>query len=258
MSLMKISSITSILNESNVKILNESETEGYKVLEFNAPLGQCDVEGGNGIIYPCSVFKQAVESQFKPLVERGIAYGELDHPDLSACPKEGSQFCDRRQADVKLKNVSHRFLKVWWEGNTLYGTVQLLPTPNGQLVYNLLKIAKAPIGLSLRALGTVRQQNGKQIVTMMALRTFDIVAIPSYLVTVTNPFQESAQKLVSESLQKYLAPEIECVDGKCLVALSESEAHLSLDKIVQLLIYDSIGRRLDYIQSVLNFGRATF
>jgi len=257
MSLVKISSITSILNESNVRILNESESEGYKLLEFNAPLGQCDVEGGNGIIYPCSVFKQAVETQFKPLVERGIAYGELDHPDLSACPKEGSQFCDRRQADVKLKNASHRFLKVWWEGNTLYGTIQLLPTPNGQLVYNILKIAKAPIGLSLRALGSVRQQNGKQIVTMMALRTFDIVAIPSYLVTVTNPFQESATNLINESLRELLKTTVECIDGKCLVTLSESE-NLGLEKIIELLIYDSISRHLEYIHNTLNYGHSTF
>lgn len=230
--LYSINSLTTILNESNIQLLNESSTQGISMLEVVAPIGQCDVKGGNGFIYPCEVFREAVEKQFLPIVRKGMAYGELDHPDMSACPRDGSQFCDKRQMDVHLKYVSHRFLDVWWKGNILYGKFQTLPTPAGQIVYNLLKIAKAPVGISLRAMGSVKQlPNGDRIVTAMALKTFDIVSVPSYSVAVAEPVTES---LIASTLNK-----TECLDGSCLIPLAESKG-FNKESVIELITKDAI------------------
>ena len=56
-------------------------------------------------------------------IEVGNAYGELDHPDSPI---------------VSLKNASHIVKEVWWKGNDVMGTVQLLNTPSGNIVKNII------------------------------------------------------------------------------------------------------------------------
>ena len=60
------------------------------------------------------------------LLLRGSALGELDHP------APDSPYFRRINRD----NASHRLLDMWWEGNDLHATVQVLPTPAGELIRN--------------------------------------------------------------------------------------------------------------------------
>lgn len=58
------------------------------------------------------------------LLLRGDALGELDHPDAD------SPYFKR----INFKNASHRVLDLWWQGNDLHATVQVLNTRQGNLV----------------------------------------------------------------------------------------------------------------------------
>ena len=58
------------------------------------------------------------------LLLRGSAIGELDHP-----APDSPHF--RR---INRDNASHRLLDLWWEGNELHATVQVLPTRAGELI----------------------------------------------------------------------------------------------------------------------------
>jgi len=60
------------------------------------------------------------------LLLRGSALGELDHP------APDSPYFRRINRD----NASHRLLDLWWEGNDLNATVQVLNTPAGELIRN--------------------------------------------------------------------------------------------------------------------------
>ena len=61
----------------------------------------------------------------KLLLKKEDPLGELDHPDSSV---------------INLKNVSHNVREIHWEGNDLVGTVEILPTPSGNILKELLKV----------------------------------------------------------------------------------------------------------------------
>ena len=70
-------------------------------------------------------------------------------------------------------------IKTWWEGNDVYGKIKLLNTPAGQIAKTLIKEG-VNIGISSRALGSVSEYNGKNIVEDdLQLICWDLVSDPS-------------------------------------------------------------------------------
>jgi len=69
--------------------------------------------------------------------------GELDHPESSV---------------VNLQNVSHNVLDAFFEGDDVVGKVEILDTPAGKILKELLK-AGIKLGISSRGLGSVEQVN---------------------------------------------------------------------------------------------------
>ena len=76
----------------------------------------------------------------KLLLRKEGALGELDHPDSSV---------------INLKNVSHNVKEIHWEGDDLVGTVEILPTPSGNILKELLK-GKYPFRYILKRYGFSR------------------------------------------------------------------------------------------------------
>ena len=76
-------------------------------------------------------------------VNRGNAFGELDHPESPV---------------VSLKNASHVVKDLYWKGNDLMGKIELLNTPAGNIVKEIVK-AGHTIGISSRGTGSVNQTN---------------------------------------------------------------------------------------------------
>jgi hypothetical protein len=100
---------------------------------------RANAKNGNGRRYPREVLQREVEN-YKKLVRDRRAVGELDHPDSDI---------------VNLKNSSHIVTDIWWDGDDVKGKVQILTTPSGQILRNLIE-GGVKLGISSRGLGSVR------------------------------------------------------------------------------------------------------
>lgn len=142
----------------------------------------------NGRIYPYDVLDREVKKYIEQYISNSCAYGELDHPDTSV---------------VNLKNVSHTIEKIYWRDNDLWGIIEILDTPSGNIVKTLLDSGKT-LGISSRALGSLTTQydkNGNPVEVVgndLELICWDIVSTPS---TKNASFNESSKVAVNESKQ---------------------------------------------------------
>jgi hypothetical protein len=146
-------------------ILTESDKHFIKNggMMLSGVIQRADARNGNGRIYPHSVLSREMDT-YKQLVQERRALGELDHPDLSV---------------INLKNVSHLVVEVWWNGKDVMGKIQVLNTPSGQVLRELVN-ANVKIGISSRGTGSVRESRGETIVEDdFQLICFDIVSEPS-------------------------------------------------------------------------------
>ena len=118
----------------------------------------------------------------KEFVERGNAFGELDHPESPV---------------VSLKNASHIVKELYWKGDDLMGKVELLNTPAGNIVKEIIK-AGHTIGISSRGTGSVKQTNEGQLEVQpdFELVCWDFVSNPSTHGAFMNPvaLQEGLEK----------------------------------------------------------------
>ena len=124
---------------------------------------RANAKNGNGRRYPREVLQREVEN-YKKLVRDRRAVGELDHPDSDI---------------VNLKNSSHIVTDIWWDGDDVKGKVQILTTPSGQILRNLIE-GGVKLGISSRGLGSVSQSGADTIVQDdFQLICFDFVSEPS-------------------------------------------------------------------------------
>ena len=100
--------------------------------------------------------KREVEKYVNEFVKVGNAFGELDHPE---------------SAVVSLKNASHVVKGLWWSGDDLMGKIELLNTPSGNIVKEIIKGGHT-IGISSRGTGSVKQTNEG---TLMVQPDFELV-----------------------------------------------------------------------------------
>ena len=144
--------------------LNESLQDGK--LFVSGVLQRADAKNQNGRVYPVDVLKREAEKYMDNFVKQRRAMGELDHPESSV---------------VNLKNVSHNIVDMGWDGKDLVGTVEILPTPSGNILKDLLK-AGILLGISSRGLGSVKKdmREGADVVQDdFDLIAFDFVSNPS-------------------------------------------------------------------------------
>ena len=105
-----------------------TEAEKRKVIDEGTVylVGVCQRAGtknGNGRIYRKQTLQREVENYQKSISERR-SLGELDHPDDSV---------------INLKNASHLVAKMWWDGENVMGKIEVLNTPSGQILKDLVK-----------------------------------------------------------------------------------------------------------------------
>ena len=136
-------------------VLTESK-EQPGVFYVEGVMQRVNKENQNGRIYTSQVLKREVNKYMEEFVKRGNAFGELDHPESPV---------------VSLKNASHIVKELWWDGNDLMGRVELLNTPAGNIVKEIVK-AGHTIGISSRGTGSVQQTNEG---TLMVQDDFELV-----------------------------------------------------------------------------------
>ena len=130
---------------------------------MNGVLQKADTLNQNCRVYPRDVLAREVEN-YQRFIREGRALGELDHPDTSV---------------VELKNVSHIIREAYMDGDVCYGTLEVLDTPNGQILKSLVK-SGVKIGISSRGVGSTRTVEGhQQVQDDFQLICWDIVSEPS-------------------------------------------------------------------------------
>jgi hypothetical protein len=119
----------------------------------------------NGRIYPDEVLIREAQKYAQTFIADRRAMGELDHPESSV---------------VNLKNVSHNVIEMHWQGDDLVGTVEVLTTPNGNILRELFRNG-IKLGISSRGLGTLKKisENSAIVGDDFELIAFDFVSNPS-------------------------------------------------------------------------------
>jgi len=143
--------------------LNESAADGKMCV--SGILQRAESKNQNGRVYPFEILQREVEKYNQNFVQQKRAMGELDHPDSEV---------------VNLKNVSHNILRTWWNGKELMGEVEILTTPSGNILKELLKCG-ITLGISSRGAGTVKKVNESTVEVNddFSLIAFDFVSNPS-------------------------------------------------------------------------------
>jgi hypothetical protein len=152
--------------------IRESKTKPG-VFEVEGVMQRAKAENQNGRVYSKDILVREAKKYVDEFVKRGNAFGELDHPESPV---------------VSLKNASHIVKELYWKGDDLMGKVELLNTPAGNIVKEIIK-AGHTIGISSRGTGSVQQTNEGQLEVQpdFELVCWDFVSNPSTHGAFMNP-----------------------------------------------------------------------
>ena len=147
------------------KLLVEASIKENRPLIVKGILQKAGTQNQNGRIYERKILEREVQKYIDGPIKENRALGELDHPDSSV---------------INLNNVSHNIKKVWWDGDTVMGEVEVLSTPAGNILKELFRNG-ITVGISSRGMGSVEE--GKDGVLMVQedfdLLCWDFVSTPS-------------------------------------------------------------------------------
>ena len=168
-------------------IIRESKTKPG-VFEVEGVMQRAKAQNQNGRVYTKDILVREANKYIKEFVERGNAFGELDHPESPV---------------VSLKNASHVVKDLWWKGDDLCGRVELLNTPAGNIVKEIIK-AGHTIGISSRGTGSVQQTNEGTLEVQpdFELVCWDFVSNPSTHGAFMNPISLNEAKQVIDKYSK--------------------------------------------------------
>lgn len=162
----------------------------------------------NRRVYPEYILRREAKN-YEVLIKNRSAIGESDHPD---------------SAVISNRNVSHEIKKIWWEGATLVGEIEILMSPGfvnqgiisceGDRIANMLRRG-IRVGVSSRGVGSLEEEGDELMVQDdFELICWDIVTTPStpgsYLFnkrSEAQPFMESevkTKKLLIDNLDNFL------------------------------------------------------
>ena len=188
--------------------INESLEDNNGRLIVNGVLQRAEAENQNGRVYPRSILEREVEKYKGREIKENRAFGELDHPESSV---------------VELKNTSHIIRDVYWKGDDVMGRVEVLKTPSGNILKELLE-AGCTVGISSRGMGSVKEASSGNTVTVeddFDLICWDFVSNPSTHGAFMRPMNESVVGNVkTQSYKKIntLVRDIICeIDGVCSI-----------------------------------------
>ena len=126
-------------------------------------LATAEVKNGNGRYYSKDLWNREMD-KYSELIEQRRSMGELDHPESTV---------------INLKNVSHLISDYWWDGDNVMGKIEILPTPSGNILKELIK-SGVTVGVSSRGMGSL-EQNGSvmEVQDDFELLCWDFVSTPS-------------------------------------------------------------------------------
>lgn len=152
-----------VFSNATPQLILEAEFKN-KPVTISGILQRANVFNHNKRSYPKKILEREFNKYLIKVKERK-SLGELDHPD---------------ETTISLRNVSHLISEIHWEGDDMCGTVEILSTPSGNIVKELIK-SNVKIGISSRGLGTLKELPDDKFEVMddFDLLCFDLVSEPS-------------------------------------------------------------------------------
>ena len=169
------------------KKLVETSIKENKPLKVKGIIQRAEAKNQNGRIYPREILEREIKKYAEGPIKERRALGELDHPESSV---------------INLQNVSHNVTKVKMVGDDVYGEVEILSTPAGNILKELFRNG-ITVGISSRGMGSV-QENGNGTVEVQddfELLCFDFVSTPSTHGAFMKPAGRALQELQEGKIQ---------------------------------------------------------
>ena len=169
------------------KRLVEASIKENRSLVVKGVIQRAEAKNQNGRVYPKEILEREIQKYIAGPVRERRALGELDHPESSV---------------INLQNVSHNVIKVKMVGDDVYGEVEILSTPAGNILKELFRNG-ITVGISSRGMGSV-QESGNGTVEVQddfELLCFDFVSTPSTHVAFMKPAGRSIQELQEGKIQ---------------------------------------------------------
>jgi hypothetical protein len=185
-------------NVSPITLTEGKSTSGNPLVE--GILATVEVKNGNGRYYSKELWERELE-KYNVLVKERRACGELDHPDSQV---------------INLKNVSHNISKLWWDGDNVMGSIELLPTPSGNILKALIG-AGIKVGVSSRGMGSLKQVGEVlEVQDDFDLLCWDFVSTPSNPGSYMTPLREGLSTPINPySKVNSIITDILCANGTC-------------------------------------------
>lgn len=151
--------------EYTKELLTEAADATKPLMLRNVLLQRAEAKNQNGRVYPREVLNREAGLYKENFVAQRRALGELDHPESPV---------------VNLKNVCCNVTDLWFDGPDVRGNIEILSTPSGNIVRELIK-NNIRLGVSSRGMGSVRPmgENTVEVQEDFSLICFDIVSNPS-------------------------------------------------------------------------------
>ena len=181
--------------------LTENISEAGNLL-VEGVLATAEVQNGNGRYYAKSLWEREMD-KYQELIEQRRSMGELDHPESSV---------------VNLKNVSHLISEYYWDGDNVMGKIEILPTPSGDILKELIKNG-ITVGVSSRGMGSLEDRGGvMEVQDDFELLCWDFVSTPSNPGSYMHTLNEGKNTVTYDytNVNKVIH-EILCSKGNCTI-----------------------------------------
>ena len=166
-------------------------------------LATAEVKNGNGRYYSKGLWNREME-KYNELIEQRRSMGELDHPESTV---------------INLKNVSHLITEYFWDGDNVIGKIEVLPTPSGNILKELIKNG-ITVGVSSRGMGSLEEnrQGVMEVQDDFELLCWDFVSTPSNPGSYMHTLNEGKNVVTYDytNVNKVIH-EILCSKGNCTI-----------------------------------------
>jgi hypothetical protein len=186
--------------KANPVQLTESVNKDTGNLVVEGILATAEVKNGNGRYYAKDLWEREM-NKYSELIKERRAIGELDHPESSV---------------INLQNVSHIITDYSWDGNNVMGKIEILPTPSGNILKEIIK-AGVTVGVSSRGMGSLEQNgNVMEVQDDFELLCWDFVSTPSNPGSFMHTLNEGKQTFTYDYTNiNNIVREILCSKGSC-------------------------------------------
>ena len=195
-----------LIETHTVKISPSQLTENVNAdngnLMVEGILATAEVKNGNGRYYSKDLWNREMD-KYNELIEQRRSMGELDHPESTV---------------INLKNVSHLITDYFWDGDNVMGKIEILPTPSGNILKELIK-SGITVGVSSRGMGSLEERDGvMEVQDDFELLCWDFVSTPSNPGSYMHTLNEGKNVVTYDytNVNKVIH-EILCSKGNCTI-----------------------------------------